>query len=110
MKSEIDVMIGAFSMESPSYAIKSVNIDEYNSNRGKLEIIKALDGTIQTFVKTEDSFAISSFSLTSELVGVAISSFNFINGNSGVFPTNYKHQWLEGLVPQSLVEKFTIEK
>jgi hypothetical protein len=44
------------------------------------------------------------------LVGVAISSFNFINGNSGVFPTNYKHQWLEGLVPQSLVEKFTREK
>jgi hypothetical protein len=115
MKSEINVMIGAFSMESLSYAIKSEDVDEYTSNGGKLEMVKAFDGTMQTFVKTEDSFAISSFSLTSglyssELDGEAVSSFNFTNGNSGVFPTNNTHQWLERLVPQRLMEIFTIEK
>ena len=67
MKSEINVMIGAFSMESLSYAIKSEDVDEYTTNGGKLEMVKAFDGTMQTFVKTEDSFAISSFSLTSGL-------------------------------------------
>jgi hypothetical protein len=115
MKSEINVMIGAFSMESLSYAIKSEDVDEYTSNGGKLEMVKAFDGTMQTFVKTEDSFAISSFSLTSglyssELDGEAVSSFNFTNGNSGVSPTNNTHQWLERLVPQRLMEIFTIEK
>ena len=115
MKSEINVMIGAFSMESLSYAIKSEDIDEYTINGGKLEMVKAFDGTMQTFVKTEDSFAISSFSLTSglyssELDGEAVSSFNFTNGNSGVYPTNNTHQWLERLVPQRLMEIFTIEK
>ncbi|WP_028284050.1 hypothetical protein [Olleya marilimosa] len=115
MKSEINVMIGAFSMESLSYAIKSEDVDEYTTNGGKLEMVKAFDGTMQTFVKTEDSFAISSFSLTSglyssELDGEAVSSFNFTNGNSGVYPTNNTHQWLERLVPQRLMEIFTIEK
>tara|TARA_B110000027_G_scaffold131152_1_gene154977 strand:- start:1360 stop:1998 length:639 start_codon:yes stop_codon:yes gene_type:complete len=115
MKSEINVMIGAFSMESLSYAIKNEDVDEYISNGGKLEMVKAFDGTMQTFVKTEDSFAISSFSLTSglyssELDGEAVSSFNFTNGNSGVYPTNNTHQWLERLVPQRLMEIFTIEK
>ncbi|MFT4645856.1 MAG: hypothetical protein ACI8ZX_002275 [Planctomycetota bacterium] len=115
MKSEINVMIGAFSMESLSFAIKNEDVDVYTSNGGKLEMVKAFDGTMQTFVKTEDSFAISSFSLTSglyssELDGEAVSSFNFTNGNSGVFPTNNTHQWLERLVPQRLIEIFTIEK
>ena len=115
MKSEINVMIGAFSMESLSYAIKSEDVDEYTTNGGKLEMVKAFDGKMQTFVKTEDSFAISSFSLTSglyssELDGEAVSSFNFTNGNSGVYPTNNTHQWLERLVPQRLIEIFTIEK
>jgi len=115
MKSEINVMIGAFSMESLNYAIKNEDVDEYTSNGGKLEMVKAFDGTMQTFVKTEDSFAISSFSLTSglyssELDDEAVSSFNFTNGNSGVFPTNNTHQWLERLVPQRLIEIFTIEK
>ncbi len=115
MKSEINVMIGAFSMESLSYAIKNEDVDEYTSNGGELEMVKAFDGTMQTFVKTEDSFAISSFSLTSglyssELDSEAVSSFNFTNGNSGVYPTNNTHQWLERLVPQRLMEIFTIEK
>lgn len=115
MKSEINVMIGAFSMESLSYAIKNEDVDEYKSNGGKLEMVKAFDGTMQTFVKTEDSFAISSFSLTggmysSELDGEPVSSFNFTNGNSGVYPTNNTHQWLERLAPQRLLEIFTIEQ
>jgi hypothetical protein len=115
MKSEINVMIGAFSMESLNYAIKNEDVDEYTSNGGKLEMVKAFDGTMQTFVKTEENFAISNFSLTrglysSELDGEAVSSFNFTNGNSGVYPTNNTHQWLERLVPQRLMEIFTIEK
>ena len=115
MKSEINVMIGAFSIESLNYAIQNEDVDEYKSNDGKLEMVKALDGTMQTFVKTENSFAISSFSLTggmysSELDGEPVSSFNFTNGNSGIYPTNNTHQWLERLVPQRLLEIFTIEQ
>lgn len=115
MKSEINVMIGAFSMETLSYAIKNEDIDEYTSNEGKLEMVKAFDGTMQVLVKTEDNFAISSFSLTngmysSEFDGQPVSSFNFTNGNSGVYPTNHTHKWLERLAPQRLLEIFTIEK
>jgi hypothetical protein len=115
VKPEINVMIGGFSMETLSFAVKNEDADEYETNGGKMEMVKALDGTMQTFVKSENSFAISSFSLTSglytsELDDGAVSSFNFTNGNSGVFPTNNTHQWLERLVPQRLMEVFTIEQ
>ena len=109
MKPEINVMIGAFSMETLSYAMKNEDVEEYKSNDGKLELVKAFDGTMQTFVKTEDSFAMSSFSLTSgmfssELDNEAVSSFNFTNGNSGIYPTKNSHQWLDRLAPQRLLE------
>jgi len=115
MKPEINVMIGAFSMETLSYAMKNEDVEEYKSNDGKLELVKAFDGTMQTFVKTEDSFAMSSFSLTSgmfssELDNEAVSSFNFTNGNSGIYPTKNSHQWLDRLAPQRLLEIFTIEQ
>ena len=115
MKPEINVMIGAFSMETLSYAMKNEDVEEYKSNDGKLELVKAFDGTMQTFVKTEDSFAMSSFSLTSgmfssELDNEAVSLFNFTNGNSGIYPTKNSHQWLDRLAPQRLLEIFTIEQ
>lgn len=113
VKPEINVMIGGFSMETLSFAVK--NEDEYETNGGKMEMVKAFDGTMQTFVKSENSFAISSFNLTSglyvsDLDDGAVSSFNFTNGNSGVFPTNNTYKWLERLVPQRLMEIFTIEQ
>lgn len=113
-KPEINVMIGGFSMESLSFAVMNQDKDEYETNGGKMEMVKAFDGTKQTFVKSENSFGIS-FSLTgglyvSDLDGGAVSSVNFTNGNSGVYPTNGTHKWLERLVPQRLMEIFTIEK
>lgn len=115
LKSEINVMIAGFSMETLSFAVQNEDKDEYESNGGKMELIKAFDGTMQTFVKPEKGFSVESFDSFSHLYrssldDEAISSFNFTNGNSGVYPTNNTHKWLERLVPQRLVEIFTIEQ
>lgn len=113
MKSEINVMIGAFSMDSLLLAIKNEDVEEYTSNGGTYEMLKAIDGTMQTFVKQKES-GFSSFSpfsnfYQSELDDDAISAFKFNNQQSGVFPTNATHKWLERLAPQRLLEIFTIE-
>jgi hypothetical protein len=114
MKSEINVMIGAFSMDSLLLAIKNEDVEEYTSNGGTYEMLKAIDGTMQTFVKQNES-GFSSFSpfsnfYQSELDDEAISAFKFNNQQSGVFPTNTTHKWLERLAPQRLLEIFTIEQ
>lgn len=114
MKSEINVMIGAFSMDSLLLAIKSEDVEEYTSNGGTYEMLKAFDGTMQTFVKQKET-ALFDFSLLSnfyqsELDGEALSAFKFNNQQSGVFPTNTTHKWLERLAPQRLLEIFTIEQ
>lgn len=114
LKAEINVMIGAFSMETLTHATKGHDVDSYTSNGGKLELVRAFDGTMQTFVKT-NSVAISDFDITgghyrSELDGGAVSSFNFTNGNSKVHPTHHSHEWLDRLTPQRLLEVFTIER
>jgi hypothetical protein len=114
MKSEINVMIGAFSMDSLLLAIKNEDVEEYSSNGGAYEMLKASDGTMQTFVKQKES-GLSSFSpfsnfYQSELDDEAISAFKFNNQQSGVFPTNATHKWLERLAPQRLLEIFTIEQ
>ena len=114
MKSEINIMIGAFSMNSLLLAIKNEDVEEYTSNGGTYEMLKAIDGTMQTFVKQKES-GLSSFSpfsnfYQSELDDEAISAFKFNNQQSGVFPTNSTHKWLERLAPQRLLEIFTIEQ
>ncbi len=114
MKSEINVMIGAFSMDSLLLAIKNENVEEYSSNGGVYEMLKASDGTMQTFVKQKES-GLSSFSpfsnfFQSELDDEAISAFKFNNQQSGVFSTSATHKWLERLAPQRLLEIFTIEQ
>ncbi|MEK8181243.1 hypothetical protein WMW71_12900 [Flavobacterium buctense] len=114
MKSEINVMIGAFSMDSLLLAIKSEDVEEYTSNGGTYEMLKAFDGTMQTFVKQKET-ALFDFSplsnfYQSELDGEALSAFKFNNQQSGVFPTNTTHKWLERLAPQRLLEIFTIEQ
>lgn len=114
MKSEINVMIGAFSMDSLLLAIKNEDVEEYTSNSGTYEMLKAIDGTMQTFVKQNES-GFSNFSpfsnfYQSELDDEAISAFKFNNQQSGVFPTNATHKWLERLAPQRLLEIFTIEQ
>jgi hypothetical protein len=113
MKAEINVMIGAFSMDSLLLAIKNEDVEEYTSNGATYEMLKAIDGTMQTFVKQKES-GFSSFSpfsnfYQSELDDDAISAFKFNNQQSGVFPTNSTHQWLERLAPKRLLEIFTIE-
>lgn len=114
LKPEINVMIGAFSMESLAYAIKNEDVDSYKSNDTNFELIKAFDGTMQTFVKEENngllSFSFESNLYKSQLDNVAVSAFKFNNGNSGVYPTNDTYTWLERLSPQRLLEIFTIEK
>jgi hypothetical protein len=113
IKAEINVMIGAFSMDSLLLAIKNEDVEEYTSNGATYEMLKAIDGTMQTFVKQKES-GFSSFSpfsnfYQSELDDDAISAFKFNNQQSGVFPTNSTHQWLERLAPKRLLEIFTIE-
>lgn len=114
MKSEINIMIGAFSMESLQLAIKNDDVEEYISNGGTYELIKASDGTMQTFVKQENSgiFGYSPLKkfYQSELDEEALSAFKFNGEQSGVFPTNSTHKWLETLAPQRLLEIFTIEQ
>ena len=114
MKSEINVMIGAFSMDSLLLALKSDDVEEYTSNGGTYEMLKALDGTMQTFVKQKETgiFGFSPFSdfYQSELDDDAISAFKFNSQQSGVFPTNATHKWLERLAPQRLLEVFTIKQ
>lgn len=114
MKSEINVMIGAFSMDSLVLAIKSNDVEEYNSNGGTYEMLKAFDGTMQTFVKQKEGglfeFSPQSNFYQSELDGEALSAFKFNSQQSGVFPTNNTHKWLESLVPKRLLEIFTIEQ
>lgn len=113
MKSEINVMIGAFSMDSLLLAIKGQDVEEYTSNGGKYEMLKAFDGTMQTFVKQKETglldFSPLSNFYQSELDGEALSAFKFNSQQSGIFPTNTTHKWLERLAPQRLLEIFTIE-
>jgi hypothetical protein len=114
MKSEINVMIGAFSMDSLLFAIKNEDVEEYTSNGGTYEMLKAFDGTMQTFVKQKETsffdFSPLSDFYQSELDGEAISAFKFNSQQSGVFPTNSSHKWLESLAPKRLLEIFTIEQ
>jgi hypothetical protein len=114
MKSEINVMIGAFSMDSLLLALTNEDVEEYTSNGGTYEMLKAVDGTMQTFVKQKETgiFGFSPFSdlYLSELDDDAISAFKFNNQQSGVFPTNATHKWLERLAPQRLLEVFTIKQ
>lgn len=112
LKAEINVMIGAFSMESLSNAVKQTDLDSFEVNDTEFEMIKAFDGTMQTFLK-EKSGGVLDFSLSNQLYrssldGVAISAFKFNTGTQ-IFPTNNSHAWLEKLAPQRLLEIFTIE-
>lgn len=113
LKAEINVMMGAFSIESLSNAVKQTDIDLYKSNDTEFEMIKAFDGTMQTFVKEKTGgafdFSFSDQIYSSSLDGVAVSAFKF-NSGLQVFPTNDSHTWLERLVPQRLLEVFTIEQ
>lgn len=113
LKAEINVMMGAFSMESLSNAVKQTDINLYKSNDTEFEIVKAFDGTMQTFVKEKSGgafdFSFSDQLYSSSLDGVAVSAFKFNNGMQ-VFPTNDSHTLLENLAPQRLLEIFTIEK
>lgn len=114
LKPEINVMMGAFSMDSLLLAIKNEDVDSYTSNGGNFEMLKAFDGTMQTFVKEkEGGFLSLSFKdklYKSDLDGDAVSAFKFNNGQSGVYPTNDTNGWLERLAPQRLLEIFTIEQ
>lgn len=113
LKAEINVMMGAFSIESLSNAVKQTDIDLFKSNDTEFEMIKAFDGTMQTFVKEKAGgafdFSFSDQLYSSSLDGVAVSAFKF-NSGLQVFPTNDSHTWLERLVPQRLLEVFTIEQ
>jgi|TARA_R100000501_G_C2619064_1_gene112477 hypothetical protein len=113
LKAEINVMMGAFSMESLSNAIRQTDVGLYKSNDAEFEMVKAFDGTMQTFVK-EKSGGLMDFSFddqlySSSLDGVAVSAFKFEEGTQ-IFPTKNSHNWLEKLVPQRLLEVFTIER
>ena len=113
MKSEINVMIGAFSMDSLSFAIKNKDVEEYISNGGKYEMLKAFDGTMQTFVKEKKSnifnFSFETNFYNSELDGKAISAFKLQDNNQDILGTSDSNDWLQKLIPQRLLEIYTIE-
>ena len=113
MKSEINVMIGAFSMDSLLLAIKNEDVEEYISNGIKYEMLKTFDGTLQTFVKEKKNsfFSLSSESnfYVSELDGKAISAFKLNNNNQDILGTKDSNVWLQRLIPLRLLEIYAIE-
>jgi hypothetical protein len=113
MKSEINVMIGAFSMDSLLLAIQNEDVEEYNSNGGTYEMYKAFDGTMQTFVKQKDGnlsiFSPFSNLYQSDLDGEAISAFRLQDANQDILGTTNSNSWLQRLIPQRLLEIYTIE-
>lgn len=112
-KREIDIMIGAFSMDSLLQAVSNEDVDLYKANGIDFEMIKAFDGTMQTFTKEKeglDFFSPISRLQQTELDGSPISAFKLRSQPSGVFPTNNSHQWLERLAPQRLMAIMTMEQ
>ena len=85
----------------------------YNTNGIDFEMVKAFDGTMQTFTKEKeglDFFSPISRLQQTELDGNPVSAFKLHSQPSGVFPTNNSHQWLERLAPQRLMAIMTIEQ
>jgi hypothetical protein len=112
-KREIDIMIGAFSMDSLLRAVSNEDVDLYKANGIDFEMVKAFDGTMQTFTKEKeglDFFSPISRLQQTELDGSPISAFKLRSQPSGVFPTNNSHQWLERLAPQRLMAIMTMEQ
>ncbi|OBQ51765.1 hypothetical protein JJL45_11515 [Tamlana sp. s12] len=112
-KREIDIMIGAFSMDSLLQAVGNEDVDLYKANGIDFEMVKAFDGTMQTFTKEKeglDFFNPLTRLQQTELDGNPISAFKLRSQPSGVFPTNNSHQWLDRLAPQRLMAIFTMEQ
>lgn len=112
-KREIDIMIGAFSMNSLLQAVGNEDVELYEANGIDFEMVKAFDGTMQTFTKEKEGLNIFN-PLTrleqTELDGKPVSAFKLHSQPSGVFPTNNSHKWLEHLAPQRLMAVMTIEQ
>lgn len=112
-KREIDIMIGAFSLDSLLQAVGNEDVDLYNANGIDFEMVKAFDGTMQTFTKEKeglDFFNPITRLQQTELDGNPVSAFKLRSQPSGVFPTNNSHQWLERLAPQRLMTIMTMEQ
>ncbi|MBC31677.1 MAG: hypothetical protein CMH48_12645 [Muricauda sp.] len=112
-KREIDIMIGAFSMDSLLQAVGNEDVDLYKANGIDFEMVKAFDGTMQTFTKEKeglDFFNPLTRLQQTELDGNPVSAFKLRSQPSGVFPTNNSHQWLDRLAPQRLMAIFTMEQ
>lgn len=113
LKPEINVMIGAYSMDSLMLSMKNEDVKTFFSNETEFEMLKADDGTMQTFRK-QKSGGILSWDITedlyrSELDSDAISAFKLVNGQYDVLSTLNSNKWLERLIPQRLLEIYTIE-
>ncbi|MFT6867294.1 MAG: hypothetical protein ACJA08_002134 [Cyclobacteriaceae bacterium] len=109
-KREIDIMIGAFSLQTLFNATKQEDIDLYEANGIQYELIKSFDGTMQCFPKEKvglEAFSPLTMIEQSELEGKPISAFKFDENGTGIFPTTYTHTWLDSLKPQRLMEIFT---
>ena len=112
-KREIDIMIGAFSLDSLLQAVGNEDVDLYKANGIDFEMVKAFDGTMQTFTKEKeglDFFNPLTRLEQTELHGNPVSAFKLRSQPSGVFPTNNSHQWLDRLAPQRLMAIMTMEQ
>lgn len=109
---EYQILMGAFSMESYEQASKNTDIESYFSYGIEFEILKAFDGTLQTFTKESnvDYMRFSGFHKLEKtsLDEVAISAFVRVNNYLELHPTLDSRDWVEILKKKRLLELYTI--
>lgn len=110
-KREIELLIGAFSLETLFLAVNQEDVESYDANGLEFELIKAYDGSIQCFEIANRSKGLGMFDPYARLTSTEfdekpLSSFKITNQGLGAYPTNYTHTWVERLVPQRLLQTF----
>lgn len=109
---EYQILMGAFSVESYYQANKNIDVESYFSYGIEFEIIKANDGTLQTFTKESNMDLIRFSSLhkleKTSLDGVAVSSFFIENSYLKLNVTLESKDWVEILKKKRLLELYTI--
>ncbi|WP_100628022.1 hypothetical protein [Algoriphagus formosus] len=110
-KREIDLLIGAFSLETMFLAFDQKDVNSYKANGLTYELVVAFDGSIQCFEVSGRTKALGMFDpylkLTStEFDEKPLSSFKITDQGLGVYPTNFTNPWVEQLAPQRLLQTF----
>lgn len=115
LKREIDLLIGAFSLETMFLSINQEDVNSYHANGIEYELVKAYDGSIQCFEISKQSKNLGMFDPISrmnstEFDGKPLSSYQITNQGLSVFPTNYTHTWVNRLESQRLLQSYNMLK